>query len=416
MSKTVTNCSYRKMLSSFKKFFSYKIITFLGLFLLNIQPTKAKAAIELSDSLDVSLLTILPGAELYSTFGHSAIRIRDLQNGHDLVFNYGTFNFNTPYFYLKFPLGRLYYMLSLEPFDDFKQSIKFENRTVIEQKIDLPKAQKVVLLSMLLDNYKPQNRYYRYKFFTDNCATRVRDVLDMVVVDPYFVIHTKVDSGKTFRELYRPYLLHKPWTLFGIELLMGPFADQKARSNALFLPQKLRESLRTTVFYYRPVVSSETVLFEGSYKTPAQTWFTPLLAMILLLIISFTIEFTRFKKIFDYVFLITLGFLGLIILFLSLFSYHIELHKNLIVLLLFPVVIAIPLVKSFKIHKLIALISFIVIIITLLILPFIKQVVNAPTILLSVSLAIRLFFNFIIIETTPSGKYKFIFSLNQKEK
>ncbi len=385
------------------------IILFLSLFF------QGKAAVELSDSLEASLLTILPGDELYSTFGHSAIRIKDLQNGHDLVFNYGTFNFNTPYFYLKFPLGRLYYMLSIEPFEDFMFSVKHENRTVIEQKINLPKAQKVVLLSMLLDNYKPQNRYYRYKFFTDNCATRVRDVLDMIVVDPYFALHTRVDSGKTFRELYRPYLMHKPWTLFGIELLMGPFADRKARSDALFLPQKLRESLRTTVFYYRPVVSSETVIYEGTYHKPRSTWFTPLMAMILLLLTCIAVEFTGAKKIFDKILFVVLGFLGLMILFFSLFSYHIELQKNIIILLLFPAVIVIPFIKSIKLHKLLSLLSFLIIIITLLILPFVKQVINIPTVLLSLSLAIRLFFNFISLEKLPTGKYKLSINFNQTQ-
>ena len=57
-----------------------------------------------SSRLRISLLTCTPGDELYSIFGHSAIRITDSSNvGNDyfdIVYNYGTFNFDDEGFYL----------------------------------------------------------------------------------------------------------------------------------------------------------------------------------------------------------------------------------------------------------------------------------------------------------------------------
>lgn len=84
------------------------------------------SAAEFSDSLRASVLTISPGTELYSTFGHTAIRIKDLRNKNDYVFNYGTFDFETPNFYVKFALGKLDYMLSVESFNDFMAFYKEE--------------------------------------------------------------------------------------------------------------------------------------------------------------------------------------------------------------------------------------------------------------------------------------------------
>jgi hypothetical protein len=131
---------------------------------------------QLSDQAVISLITADPGEELYSLFGHSAIRVKDTVNNQDLVFNYGTFNFNTPNFYMKFTRGKLLYMLSIQQFDRFKRSYEYEKRDLKEQILNLTQDQKQAIFQFLLWNYQPENRYYKYDFFFDNCATRIRDV------------------------------------------------------------------------------------------------------------------------------------------------------------------------------------------------------------------------------------------------
>jgi Domain of unknown function (DUF4105) len=96
----------------------------------------------LSPEATISLLTISPGAELYSTFGHSAIRIRDPRQGLDFNFNYGAFDFRTKGFYIKFLRGTLPYQISGNYFENDVAGWSQDNRAVIEQVLNLSQAQK----------------------------------------------------------------------------------------------------------------------------------------------------------------------------------------------------------------------------------------------------------------------------------
>jgi len=87
--------------------------------------------IKLSSQAEISIITCDPGAELYSSFGHSAFRVLDRFNGIDQVYNYGTFNFKTDNFYVKFARGKLLYDLSSYPFHYFLRDYIKENRTVV---------------------------------------------------------------------------------------------------------------------------------------------------------------------------------------------------------------------------------------------------------------------------------------------
>ena len=138
----------------------------------------------LSDSATISMLTASPGEELYSTFGHSAIRIQDPKSGLDVVYNYGTFNPYVDYFYIKFARRKVDYYLSKAQMENFSYEYIAENRSVVEQVLNLTPEQKDKLYLALLNNYKPENRAYRYDFFFDNCATRIRDIFpDALGVD-----------------------------------------------------------------------------------------------------------------------------------------------------------------------------------------------------------------------------------------
>ena len=126
------------------------------------------------DSIRVSILTCAPGDQLYSMYGHNAIRVRDNAIGTDLVFNYGTFDFNTPGFAIKFMRGKLPYLLSVARYDDFIYEYTYFQRDVMEQELALSQEQKSGIISFLDENMRPENRAYAYDFFQDNCATRLR--------------------------------------------------------------------------------------------------------------------------------------------------------------------------------------------------------------------------------------------------
>ena len=142
-------------------------------------PCRAQDTIDarLSDSAFASILTCGAGDEFYTTFGHSAIRVCDPTTGLDLVYNYGTFDFDIPHFYWTFARGKLNYCLSRTSFDNFMAEYAFEGRAVWEQRLRLSQQELNNLLLMLETNYLPEYRYYMYDFFRDNCATRVRDMV-----------------------------------------------------------------------------------------------------------------------------------------------------------------------------------------------------------------------------------------------
>ena len=170
----------------------------------------------LSERASISLLTGSPGTELYSTFGHSAIRVHDPSTGMDIVFNYGTFDFNTPNFYLKFAQGKLNYKLSIETFEQFRAGFIYENRSVVEQKFNLTQTQKNLLFALLEQNYLPENRFYKYDFFFDNCATRIRDLMITAFGEDFQYQYPEEwkNSGLTFRNLIDMYLTNHHWSDF----------------------------------------------------------------------------------------------------------------------------------------------------------------------------------------------------------
>ena len=133
-----------------------------------------------SSQYRISLLTCTPGEELYSTFGHSAVRVLDTGSGTDLVYNYGTFNFDEPGFYMKFIRGKLLYYLSVSDFGSFRNEYRESNRGITEQVLNLDQEQEKEIISLLENNMLPQNRAYKYDFLYDNCTTRLRDLVEKI--------------------------------------------------------------------------------------------------------------------------------------------------------------------------------------------------------------------------------------------
>jgi hypothetical protein len=364
--------------------------------LVSLLVNNAKANV-LSDSLRISLLTVAPGNELYSTFGHTAIRLTDLKNGYDIVFNYGTFDFNTDWFYLKFALGQLDYLLTIQKFENFMESNIEEKRSVTEQLLSIPRVNKAIMVTLLLENYQPQNRSYRYKFFTDNCATRVRDVLAFAFLDKETLRKPKIAADSSFRTLFTSYLTKMPWSCFGIELVLGKMTDNKAGYDAMFLPDILKLTLsQASEFEEHKVVAEEEVIYKGENAEIKNSWFTPVIMALLVLISTIVIQFfPSGSHIFDRVYFLVFGLLGLFITSLSVLSHHQELNWNFVILLFLPTNIYLTFVKSQKNMAKYAAVAFSLTTLALLASPILPQKFNTTVFLLGIATAIRLFFNFV---------------------
>ena len=210
------------------------------LFLLLFLPTTYGQTSETDDSVRISLLTCSPGEELYSLFGHTAIRYEEPKRGIDVVFNYGLFSFRTPNFALRFALGETDYMLGAEDYDSFISEYMMSNRSVWQQTLNLTREEKTKLIGLLEENYRPENRMYRYNFFYDNCATRPRDKI-RESIDGTVVYPDLEQEPVSFRDIVYRFTKGHSWARFGFNLCLGVEADQPVTNEQMmFVPEYLQ--------------------------------------------------------------------------------------------------------------------------------------------------------------------------------
>jgi hypothetical protein len=293
-----------------------------------------------SPDAEISLVTCSPGSELYSVFGHSAIRVKDTTTNRDLIFNYGVFDFSTPNFYWKFVRGKLKYQLAIQRMDDFVASYKAEGRSVKVEKMRLTQGEKRRMLQFLRVNYLPENRYYLYDFFYNNCSTKIWDVTQKEVSGG-LSFDTSVYEPTSFRNLLYPYLEPVPWSKLGIDLLLGVPADQIATfEEQMYLPDYLSRNMGHTLKEYplegsRQLLAPERVVVERGASvslfdsTPAAT---PVIVFsgLLLAIVAISLAGSRqLKRWFDIVLLLLTSLLGVVLLFMWFGSDHQQMDWNL---------------------------------------------------------------------------------------
>ncbi len=290
----------------------------------------------LSDSAQISVLTVSPGDELYSKFGHSAIRVKDLQNNIDWVFNYGTFDFHTPHFYIKFIRGRLNYMLSVQSFRSFMYIYNKEERWVDEQVLNLTKQQKQRIFNFLMWNARRENRYYLYDFLFDNCATRVRDVVFDQMRDS--IVFQNKQLNLTFRQAFNAYMKGNPWILFGENLLVGSVADKPMTAwEAMYLPDYLEQYFDSVRVVRNgntiPIVKIKKRILDYHREIPRTPIYNPLVIFSLLALLVLFVSYKdlrtgRRRRGLDFTLFFILGLAGVVIAFLWFFSDHNAAKQN----------------------------------------------------------------------------------------
>ncbi|MBI9067179.1 MAG: DUF4105 domain-containing protein [Salinivirgaceae bacterium] len=317
----------------------------------------------LSDDAYITLLTCDPGAPLYATFGHSALCITDPHQGIDWVFNYGTFNFNTPNFYLKFASGKLLYKLGYGSKKRFLREYQYEQRLVIEDHLNLTKYQKQKLFNYLLENYKPENREYQYDFFFDNCATRVLDILYESLGDSLQFIPAENPEIRTYRNLIDEYLCLSNWSDFGIDIALGSVIDKPASDRGkAFLPDYLKEYLDNCIINGKPLlydtklaVSNSAPLPKTPFLVSPQLWIWILFAFIAFLSIIWR---NKAWVIADRIIFSTFGLVGIIVLLLWFATDHDATAGNLNILWANPLYILYAWLIGGKREKLLKWASF----------------------------------------------------------
>ena len=171
----------------------------------------------LSPAAKISLLICAPGDGIESGFGHAAIRVNDPLTSRDIVFHYGAFDYGAPHFIWRFAKGETDYEIAKQPMDSFKRQYSYYRQSVIEYLLDFTPQEKQFLFDILEENYKPENRVYRYNHFLDNCATRIRDQIEKTV-GGRISYNTTGDEQLTFRNLIDRYIDGNTWIGLGIKL------------------------------------------------------------------------------------------------------------------------------------------------------------------------------------------------------
>jgi hypothetical protein len=210
----------------------------------------------------ISVLTIGPGNSLSDSFGHSAIRVQDKSKNYDLVFNYGIYDFNDPKFYSNFIKGYLNYSLGVSYFKDFKSSYISNNRSIKEQVLLLPDSLNKKIVDRLIINSKPENKNYLYDYFSNNCSTIIKDIIDESLIKYDYQNTYVVKDKNTYRNLIYENINKNSWGSLGIDICLGSYIDQEidAEKNT-FLPEYLFEYLNSS-YYKHPELGNKIKLVK----------------------------------------------------------------------------------------------------------------------------------------------------------
>ena len=253
----------------------------------------------LGDSAYASLLTCGAGDEFYTAFGHSAIRICDSTQGIDVVYNYGTFNFDTPHFYWKFAKGHLDYYLSRVPFVGFLFEYQFEGRAVWQQRLRLSNQELNNLFLLLEANYMPDYRYYRYDFFRDNCATRVRDMIAGALNHRTLSPECTTDTNLTYRNhIYISTANTLLWWRLIVDMALGLPCDHRCSNyEYMFSPIAMMQQFDTLTVSdtHQPLAAPATQILQETRTQPARS-VSPTLTFYILFLAILCLTLVGWKK------------------------------------------------------------------------------------------------------------------------
>lgn len=332
-------------LQAVKRTMQLIVVLFYAIVLRAEQPQNV--GVEYFDSVEVSLLTCAPHEEVYSLYGHTALRWHDLHTGQDLAFNWGMFNFRKPYFALRFVFGLTDYELGISDFEPFTEYYRRWGSMVSEQVLDLTASEKNRLQKMLADNYLPENRVYRYNYFFDNCSTRPRDMIERCL-EGSIEYSPRQDYEPTFRQMIREKTVHHDWVTEGNDLLLGVRADLKTtRQEQEFLPDNLQydfdhaQVLANNGSRRSLVKDRHVAVRPGVQVIEPDFLLSPVEVGIISLVVSLLVFVDEWKRhrTFKYwdAFLMTVTGLAGCVLFVMLFSQHPATSTNLQLLLINPV-------------------------------------------------------------------------------
>lgn len=318
----------------------------LTLILVSSAPVAAQEDIPPMDSVEFSLLTCQPHDEVYSLYGHTAIRYHELRpGGLDWAFNYGVFDFKKPHFVARFVFGLTDYELGAYPYKYFVKEYRRFGSMVTEQVLNLTDEEKMALHDALAINLRPENKIYRYNYFYNNCTTKARDIIESCI-NGKVEYAGREDYTPSYRDMVHSMTRNNPWSRFGNDLLLGIKADWKTDLRQQeFLPGNLLYDFDHAQIYsngnYRPLIKERRIAVPAGVQIIESGFpLSPLACAAIILAVGIVIFFVEWRKkrvfvLWDVLLMMTTGTIG-IVLTLMLFSQHPTVSLNLQIILCNP--------------------------------------------------------------------------------
>jgi hypothetical protein len=305
-----------------------------------------------TDTLKTTLVTVGPGDELYSWWGHSAIVIEDNSDDTRILYDYGQFSFEEEDFLKNFVFGRLWFSVGRMSAKYALQYWDSQNRYIGIQELNLSPAKERELQEILEHDWLPENRVYLYDHYYDNCATRERDILNHIVDGQLRSRYNRL-SDYTLRDLTRRYTYYHPLGQFVLMIAQGRTIDRPITLyDEMFLPRKIEEYIST--FHYRdeqgrtvPLVRDTSLYSEAPHRAdviddpPGPLVYMVALGVGMAVAAMCLMRFSlRWYGVYTTFFSFIFGILGSIMFFMSFFTNHTVTYANENLLFINPLVLA----------------------------------------------------------------------------
>jgi hypothetical protein len=252
------------------------------------QPIPSAPPSEPGSNLTVYLLTFGWGDVVWERFGHNAIWIKDAAHGTNMTYNWGMFDFNQPRFVWRFVTGDTRYWMEPIDYNSMVAYYKQHNRSILAQELNLTPAQRLKLQQFVLWNALPENKFYRYDYYRDNCSTRLRDAIDHALSGQLQTSTVSRMTTGTYRWHTQRLMTGDVPLYTGVTLALGHPADKPLSMwEEMFLPVRMANDLRTvsiadSLGAQIPLIRSETAIFTAGRppEPAAPPYYLPLFVAV----------------------------------------------------------------------------------------------------------------------------------------
>ena len=288
----------------------------------------------------ISIISIGEGSSLADAFGHTGIRV--VSNGSDIVFKFGVYDFSAPNFYSNFVKGRPVYKLAVQKYENFKDGYIYQNRYLVEHELNINEESKMNIIDLLINNSRPENKYYTYDYLRDNCSTRVADILIDDTNNEFKDDKLESEAVFTYRELIHEKIGENSWAAVGIDLCLGAIIDKKISvRETFFIPEKLMQYMDELMIDYSKPITKNIIFSPDSPSRynegfPKPFLLNSIISFLIILLTYFNFKNNSWNRSIDFIIYLFSGLVGVLIIYLWFFSNHFASAQNFNFLWAFP--------------------------------------------------------------------------------